>query len=156
MVQLIYSLESRMDAKVCTKCGPPAQPIENFPWKNQLLGKRHAVCKTCTAQRSQWLYREDREGQIERVRINNQRYRQLARDFVLGYLLTHPCASCGETDPRVLEFHHEAQKENEVSRLMGRGASLDALIAEIQKCTVLCANCHRKLTSNERGWYKGR
>ena len=55
--------------------------------------------------------------------------------------MTHPCSQCGETDPRVLEFHHEGNKEAEVSRLMGRGASLDALRAEIAKCVVLCANC---------------
>ena len=63
---------------------------------------------------------------------------------------------CGESDLRVLEFHHEGNKEAEVSRLMGRGASLDALKGEIEKCVVLCANCHRKITSDERRWYKGR
>lgn len=141
--------------RACTKCNV-VQPIENFPWKNQLLGKRHAVCKTCTAVRSKRLYNEDRESQIERVRVNNRRYREQARTFVLAYLLTHPCSGCGEKDPRVLEFHHEGEKENEVSRLMGRGASLEVLKAEMDKCRVLCANCHRKLTSDERGWYKGR
>lgn len=145
-----------MEMKVCTKCGPPAQPIDNFPWKSQLLGKRHSVCKTCTAERSKRLYQEDRESQIERVRLNNQRYRVTAREYVLAYLLTHPCSICGETDPRVLEFHHEGDKESEVSRLMGRGASLDALRAEIAKCSVVCANCHRRITADERGWYKSK
>lgn len=117
-----------MELRVRTKCGPAVgpQPIENFPWKNRFLGKRHAVCKTCTAKRSQRLYREDRKSQLERVKVNNQRYRQTAREFILEYLSTHPCANCGESDPRVLEFHHEGNKEAEVSRLMGRGASLDA------------------------------
>jgi len=114
-----------MEMKVCAKCSPPAQPIENFPWKSQLLGKRHSVCKTCTAERSKRLYEEDKESQIERVRINNQRYRENARIYVLAYLMTHPCSQCGETDPCVLEFQHEGNKEAEVSRLMGRGASLD-------------------------------
>jgi len=40
------------DYGVCTKCGPPAQPIESFGWKDRLRDKRHAVCKTCTAKRS--------------------------------------------------------------------------------------------------------
>ena len=145
-----------METKVCTKCGPPAQPIENFPWKNSLLGRRHSVCKTCTAERFKRLYNEDKEGQLERVRINNQRYRQLARDYVFAYLSTHPCSICGETDPVVLEFHHLGDKDSEVSRLMGRGASLDALIREIQKCSVVCANCHRRITAEDRGWYKRR
>ena len=101
-------------------------------------------------------YQENRESQIERVRLNNQRYRVTAREYVLAYLLTHPCSICGETDPRVLEFHHEGDKESEVSRLMGRGASLDALRAEIAKCFVVCANCHRRITADEKGWYKSK
>ena len=111
------------------------------------------MCKTCTAERSKRLYQEDRESQIERVRVNNQKYRVTAREYVLAYLLTHPCSICGETDPPVLEFHHQGDKESEVSRLMGRGASLDALRAEIAKCSVVCANCHRRTTADERGWY---
>ena len=147
------------EMRVCTKgtvCGGAPQPIENFGWKNRLLGKRHAVCKACTAVRSSNWYYENQDRQKENVRRNNQNYREQARQYVFQYLLVHPCSSCGEPDPRVLEFHHEGNKESEVSRLMGRGASLDALKAEMAKCTVLCANCHRKLTSDERGWYKGR
>jgi hypothetical protein len=37
-----------------------------------------------------------------------------------------PKTDRGESDLRVLEFHHEGNKEAEVSKLMGRGASLDA------------------------------
>ena len=32
-----------MEERVCTKCGGDPQAIENFLWKNRLLGKRHAV-----------------------------------------------------------------------------------------------------------------
>ena len=53
-----------------------------------------------------------------------------------------------------IQFHHEGDKEAEVSPLMGRGAFLDALKAEIAKCIVLCASCRRTLTSDERGCYK--
>jgi len=146
-----------MQTRVCTKCGPTVgpQPIENFPWKNSLLGKRHAVCKTCTAERSKRIYEGDRESQIERVRLNNQEYRKAARKYAWEYLETHPCTSCGETDPVVLEFHHvRGTKLDEVSRLIGRGASIPVLRAEIAKCDVLCSNCHRRLTANELGWYK--
>ena len=90
------------------------------------------------------------------VRRNNQNYREIAREYVFQSLIEYPYSPCGESDPRVLEFHHKGQKEVEVSRLMGRGASPDALKREIAKCTVLCANCYRNLTSAERGWYKGR
>jgi len=57
--------------KVCTKCGPPAQPIENFPWKSRLRGIPHAVCKTCTAKRSGDWYEDNKDRQLEYVRNNN-------------------------------------------------------------------------------------
>jgi len=144
-----------MNERTYTKCGK-VKAIEEFGWKDRPRGKRHAVCKECTAVRSSNWYYQNQDRQKENVKRNNQLYREQARTFVLAYLLNHPCSSCGERDPRVLEFHHEGHKESEVSRLMGRGASLEALKAEMDKCSVLCANCHRKLTSDERGWYKGR
>lgn len=141
--------------RACTKCNI-VQPIENLPWKNQLPGKRHAVCKTCTAERSKRLYQEDKTGQPERVGLNNQRYWQIAREFIVDYFSTHSCTECGEMDYRVLEFHHLGEREGEVSRLIGRGASLDALIAEIARCQVLCENCHGRLPAEKRGWINGR
>ena len=144
-----------MKTKICTKCFI-VKPIDEFGWKSRLRGIRHAVCKECTAKRSSAWYYANQDRQKENVKRNNQNYREQARQFILDYLLVHPCSICGEADPRVLEFHHEGQKENEVSRLMGRGATLDALKREVAKCSVVCANCHRRITSDERGWYKGK
>jgi hypothetical protein len=141
--------------KSCTKCFIE-KPIEEFPWKNRLLDKRHAVCKEYTAQRSKRLYSENKQDQIDRVRINKQRYRQIARDFAWEYLSTHPCSQCGESDPIVLEFHHVGGKDTEVSRLISNGASVDVIKAEVIRCVVLCASCHRRITAKEQGWYRGK
>lgn len=53
------------------------------------------------------------------------------------------CADCGCTDPIVLEFHHidPAEKDTIVGALSGR--SMARALAEVEKCEVLCANCHR-------------
>jgi hypothetical protein len=140
--------------RTCTKCFLQ-KPIEEFPWKYKALGKRHTVCKECYAKRSNEWYQDNKERQIENARQNRIGYRIAARNCVMEYLSTHPCSICGESDPRVLEFHHVGQKTNEVSRLIGRG-SLEAVKKEIEQYVVVCANCHRRLTSDERGWYKGR
>ena len=125
-----------METRVYTKSGPPAQPIENFGWKNRLLGRRHTVCKTCTAKRSSNWYYENQDRQKENVRRNNQDYREIAREYVWEYLSTHPCSNpdCHggpnggpENDPSALEFHHLGGKEAEIGRLIGRGASLDTV-----------------------------
>jgi hypothetical protein len=34
-----------------------------------------------------------------------------------------------------------------------RGFALKTLIAEIEKCDIQCANCHRKRTAKQFGWY---
>jgi len=71
--------------KVCSKCGVE-KPIEEFGWKNQMLGKRHKVCKPCTAVRSSDWYYANKERQIENVRNNNRNYRETARQYVWQYL----------------------------------------------------------------------
>jgi hypothetical protein len=72
------------------------------------------------------------------------------RAYIYKYLLTHPCALCGEADPVVLDFDHLRDKLREVTvtaHLSGRAN----LIAEIAKCRVLCANCHRRHTAEGAG-----
>lgn len=56
------------------------------------------------------------------------------------------CENCGENHIGCLDFHHvdASQKEGAVSRMVGEGWSQERITAEIQKCQVLCSNCHRK------------
>lgn len=55
------------------------------------------------------------------------------------------CEKCGETHIACLEFHHlePNKKEGNVGQLAIR-SSTKKLLEEIAKCTILCANCHRK------------
>ena len=56
------------------------------------------------------------------------------------------CHRCGITDPRVLDFHHE-KGEDKLFTISGarRAIGSDRLKKEIEKCVVVCANCHRIL-----------
>lgn len=56
------------------------------------------------------------------------------------------CVRCAEDDPACLDFHHvEAdRKEMTVSSMISYGYSKKRLLGEIEKCEILCANCHRK------------
>ncbi len=51
---------------------------------------------------------------------------------------------CGESDPAVLDFHHTDEKDMGVARMVNHGYSKESILAEIETCVVLCANCHRK------------
>lgn len=56
------------------------------------------------------------------------------------------CLVCGEDDLDVLDFHHRNPAEK-LFNLSGANCakSEDKLRAEIAKCVVLCANCHRRV-----------
>lgn len=84
------------------------------------------------------------------VEHNTQRSldrRAKQRGFV--YLLKREaggCMRCGESDPACLDFHHrrDVEKEMNVSKLISYGHARERLLEEIEKCEILCANCHRK------------
>lgn len=73
------------------------------------------------------------------------------RQDVADYLLTHPCADCGEADPLVLEFDHRDPATKEFTIFAGHGSkySFARIVAKIDKCDVRCANCHRCKSGRE-------
>lgn len=76
---------------------------------------------------------------------------QRNKAWILAYKLAHPCVDCGETDPRCLDFDHRDPKTKlkGVATLVVCGIKLERVIAEVAKCDVRCANCHRKKTLGE-------
>ncbi|TYL39724.1 hypothetical protein CV102_05420 [Natronococcus pandeyae] len=57
----------------------------------------------------------------------------------------HGCDRCRESNPACLDFHHEAEtKEATVARLISDDRTKERIRTEIERCRVLCANCHRK------------
>lgn len=128
---------------------------EEFAWRFKALGIRQRICRSCRSEENRGWYERHREEHIERVIANTRRNREKARKRVYNYLRHHPCEECGESDPAVLEFHHEGEfdKFKEVSLMIAEGYSLRSIAQEINKCRVLCCNCHRKQTSKDQGWY---
>ena len=145
-----------MEKRKCDHC-KKVKNIEEFNWKFKSLGIRHSTCRECM----KWFVKRYFKGSAHDEHLRNVKERktaarEVAKQYVWDYLSTHPCIQCGESDPRVLEFHHRGEKEKDIAYLVGGGWSVGRIQEEIDKCDVLCANCHRKLTMNERGWYRGR
>ena len=75
--------------------------------------------------------------------------------MLLGALATFKleagCADCGfNSRPEALDFDHvRGEKKNNLHRIANNGAIIQ-MLDEIEKCEVVCANCHRIRTSNRR------
>jgi len=101
-------------------------------------------------------YKKNKEIHKARVAKNTKEHRKRNLEFILDYLKVNTCP-CGETDPAALDFDHLDRKTKvcNVSKMVSSGASsLERIKKEVAKCQVLCANCHRKKTAKEFGWYK--
>ncbi|NUB90068.1 HNH endonuclease [Haloterrigena sp. SYSU A558-1] len=68
------------------------------------------------------------------------------RAWVYEYKHDQGCNRCDEDDPRCLDLHHidEDEKVMAVGKMVSFGYSKDRIESVIEKCIVLCANCHRK------------
>ena len=119
------------------------------------IKKRRDYCRACSYAKD----REYKERNIEKVRQNNnsaaQRRLVKNRELACRYLSENPCITCGESDIVVLDFDHRdrSTKRQEISNVLGSW-SWELIKQEIEKCDVLCANCHRRKTAQELGWYK--
>ncbi len=140
--------------KQCTHCWE-WKDEEEFNWR--IAGvKRWGICRECQRKQKVDWYHEHKETYGPAKNQRTRDMREAARQYVYDYLSTHPCVQCGESDPRVLEFDHLGDKDNTVAKMVASGSPISSIEREIAKCQVLCANCHRKKTSDERGWFKSR
>ena len=100
---------------------------------------------------------ENRARHIKHNRGTNKRQIERDRQYVIDHLRRNPCVDCGSGDLRVLEFDHvRGTKLSTVSELWSSGVSIARLQAEIDKCEVVCANCHRIRTGDRAGWARHR
>ena len=79
--------------------------------------------------------------------------RRLRRSYWLNkYKVSKGCQTCGYNEnPVALDFDHTNPKEKKfnISHRLDR-ATIKSLFNEIRKCVVLCANCHRIKTMEEK------
>ena len=54
------------------------------------------------------------------------------------------CSVCDTEDPVCLDFHHTDKKETTVAQLAIEERPREEIAAEIERCVLLCANCHRR------------
>lgn len=97
-----------------------------------------------------WYYK-NRE---HRIAVKRKRLRNLRDWFSDQKAENFECSRCSEDHPACLVFHHEGEKELEISHMVSQGFSKDRILQEIDNCVPLCANCHHKEHIDEipGGW----
>jgi hypothetical protein len=90
-------------------------------------------------------YTQNKKRKKDQAKKSRKRAVRRNRKFIEEYKLEHPC-QCGETEPCCLSFHHiDEDKDGNISDMINRGYSLTKIRAEIEKCIIMCLNCHAKL-----------
>ena len=129
----------------CGRCGD-MKALDDFAWRRIRLGQRDNYCRPCRAAYKQGHYAANRQRYIDLAKLRKQRLAIERARFLVEYFHSHPCVDCGETDPLVLEFDHRGDKSFEIARGL-RDRSWKAILAEMDRCDVICANCHRRRTA---------
>jgi hypothetical protein len=156
--------------KTCPRCQRP-KPLSDFCNNARRKDGLNSACRACVAIDSkesrerhppryisgtQKLKRRLEKGLpgAEEARIK-ERERSVARiaqrrrnnaEWVRSFKIHHGCADCGyNTEPHLLQFDHlpGTVKTANVSALVSENRSLKKIQAEVAKCEVVCAACHK-------------
>jgi hypothetical protein len=110
----------------CNKCGED-KSLEQFSKHPQCKSGVEPQCKDCNNRYSRDWRAARRQ---ERIGILHQLFDP------------YECEKCGNTDERVLQFHHLTGKDFKISDGLSGKHSTSVWLSEVEKCILLCANCH--------------
>ncbi len=108
-----------------------------------------AWCRACKKKYDAEWYRANRAKRRAKVRADRQNYVAWLDALKEG----RPCADCGRTyPPYVMEWHHlpGTEKKLVLGDVRGSSHGKKRILAEIAKCELVCANCHRERTFGAR------
>ncbi len=135
----------RSEHKACSKC-KTVKTVSEFSFRHKSTGVRHSYCKECGKALTRSHYANNKRQYLER----NIRSYSKRREFVRR-MKSRPCADCGQQYPYyVMDFDH---REGEVKKYALNSTdrmTMRAILREIEKCDVVCSNCHRMRTYKRR------
>ncbi len=140
--------------KKCSKCKIIKQKEEFNKNKSTKDGLQNQ-CKSCHCDTAAKYYKNNYNKHITLVKCRNKKIQNELKEFIFQYLKTHFCVDCSESDPIVLDFDHvRGIKKTSISDMIRRAYSITTIEKEIEKCEIRCANCHRRKTAKDFGWFK--
>lgn len=131
--------------KICIKC-KKEKPLTDFNLNKSRKDGYHSCCKMCKADYMVSHYKKNKVLYLKRARERDKKL----KEFVNSYKKEHPCIKCGETRYYCLDFHHNGEKEATINYMVSFGASIKRISEEMDKCDILCSNCHREFHWKEK------
>lgn len=96
--------------------------------------------------------RNYRANKVKWLRRSRKRRNELKEWFNAEIMSGLSCTRCGESHSACLDFHHKEPtvKSFSIRDMVNQLRNRDWIVEEIQKCIILCSNCHRKLHHDVR------
>jgi len=131
-----------MKTKICSCCKKEL-PLSEFNKNKSRKDGLNNICRECSKESSKKYYLANKEEHKKNVNLNRTEYRKRNSKYIYEYKKKCGCKYCDEKEPVALDFHHLRDKKFLVGQMTQH--SLEKLKEEIDKCEVICSNCHRKL-----------
>lgn len=135
--------------KICGVCGEKKALSEFADNRAKPDGKQYQ-CRSCQKEYRRRHYEKNKGKILGQV----SKRKQELRDYIWSVKCKAFCMDCDESDPVVLEFDHLRDKEFNVGKAVDLGYSRERVAREIEKCDIVCANCHRRRTFGRGGWVR--
>lgn len=128
--------------KTCCTC-KKEKDISLFAKNKCKKSGYHYKCKECQKIYKKEHYKKNKKYYMQKVLDR----KTLIREKIKEYKKTLSCIKCGFSHPAALDFHHRDPNEKDFSIAQWHKtcSNFESVKIEIEKCDVLCANCHRIL-----------
>jgi hypothetical protein len=135
--------------KRCPRCGQ-TKPRSEFHAAKRRADGVQSVCKACRSEIDHARYERKQGRTVPRQKLSDRG----RTAWMLSLKAGRPCSDCGGTYPRqVMQWDHLPgfEKLGDIST-SSRGKPREAVLEEIAKCELVCANCHALRTFRRNGW----
>lgn len=143
-----------MKTKKCSGC-QETKPVTEFGERRDRPDGKQSHCKECGRRYHLAYYARNKAAYYAKSKVSREAIRERNRARILTLLKEESCKDCGTKNIVVLEFDHvRGKKEGNVSTMLSQGVAWERIEAEIKKCDVRCANCHRIRTAKVLGSFR--
>ena len=130
--------------KICTRCSL-TKSLDSFSKRGDTL---QTYCKKCNSLYLKEHYKKNKEYYINK----SKNYRNKLKDIIREIKAKATCKDCDKHyHYSQMQFDHLRDKNFTISSAVGAGVvSMKVILEEIDKCEIVCANCHAFRTWSRR------